>query len=596
VDEKGEPLCGNEGGHTHEAARIVRGRNPRSDLQGPELLIRGSEPLIVGSNEGEAINKTLREVCMSTGAPQQDEPCESPAVEGAEGGTEDLVGSRAIPTAEGTGNSGTEDLKGSTTVGGSGLKGRSEVQLGDGVGGSKRAVNPDGEIPGQAKNSSHVLEPVHSSADFDYETLRLHCKIADEGKLTGIDFKALQLNDEHIQELIETDKDIELQNGVYVRKMDNTYKPLLPRFLIKFLINSHHYTDPGIHKSRTRIRRDLTKVYAIGGVNLDQLIDDAITDCHICQIYSTNKPTHNYTNLPRFKSPRLSWSVDLVTDLPQSQNNFKLLLIAVDDFSNYMVTHPLINASTKSLIEAITQSIITPFGCPHYIRSDEQPGLYNSKEFFQFLSYHHIELLATAVASPFSNGRAETHIKIFKHSARKFFYQHKSIEKWDENLHFISNALNQSVNSFGFTPEEILFGYKVERDTGHLISTEGQTDEQIVKDIVDKAEKNREKYEVAKVKKETSNLTFKNSHGKINVKPGELVLHRQMQVSTGTSSKWKPQFTGPYIVNDVNKSLRTAMCQHSVTGRVVKAHFNNMVPYRYTPDTVRVPSSSDFKL
>ncbi len=89
-------------------------------------------------------------------------------------------------------------------------------------------------------------------------------------------------------------------------------------------------------------------------------------------------------------------------------------------------------------------------------------NLVNSKEFFNFFEQLGIELQATAVASPFSNGRAETTIRIFKHAARKYFHQNQSILQWDEHVPIITSALNSSINSYGFAPEEIMFGHRLE--------------------------------------------------------------------------------------------------------------------------------------
>jgi len=576
ADEAGRPLCVVEGEHTHE---VTKTRGPRRKKRIKPHPLQGRNRANDGSDTENNDQDTVGDPNIET----DDKEIGS--------GVDETLTTNLNPTGEGTSSTSTEDTVLLDTGENNETLNQNENLLDMGAGGRTRTSMPQAS---QADENTTTQELEYSSDQYDYGTLGLGCQLTGSRHMDGVDLAFLQLKCERIMNQVESDEQVEMRNGIYVKKVNDVYKPLLPKSLLKFLINSHHYTDPGIHKSRTRIKRDLLHVYCIEGIDLNQAIEDLIKDCHICQIYSTEKPLSNYTNLPRFKSPRLSWSVDLITDLPVSINKFKLLLIGVDDFSNYIVTHPLMDASTVSLINAIKQSIISPFGCPQYIRSDEQPGIYNSKEFFKFLSYHKIDLLATAVASPFSNGRAESHIKIFKHSARKFFYHHKSIDQWDENLHFISNALNQSVNTFGFSPEEIMFGYRMERQFQPPVNLEETTDEiQAADKIVDKANIMREKYEAIKLRKEQSNLTFKNIHGKIEIVPGELVLHRQMQVSTGTSSKWKPTFTGPYIVNEVKKSKRTALCQHAVTGRLIKAHFNNIVPYRYAPDTFRVPANPE---
>lgn len=78
-------------------------------------------------------------------------------------------------------------------------------------------------------------------------------------------------------------------------------------------------------------------------------------------------------------------------------------------------------ATTNDIIKAIRFHIIQPFGVPKFIRTDNSK-LYNSKDFYQFASDHNIQLQATAVGSPFSNGRGRRTIKTFKIAARKYFF------------------------------------------------------------------------------------------------------------------------------------------------------------------------------
>jgi hypothetical protein len=178
-------------------------------------------------------------------------------------------------------------------------------------------------------------------------------------------------------EKVYEDTAITLINNIYHLNTTEGNKPILPVALGRMLINMHHHTFPGIHKSPSRIERDIKHVYSIISFDIKQFIQEEISDCHICQIYNIEKSKANFTNLPRFKSPRLSWSVDLITDLPESTNKFKILIICVDDFSNYVIPCPIKSATAQNIIQAFKTSILIPFGRPQFIRSDEQPGIYN---------------------------------------------------------------------------------------------------------------------------------------------------------------------------------------------------------------------------
>lgn len=299
------------------------------------------------------------------------------------------------------------------------------------------------------------------------------------------------------------------------------------------------------------------------------------------------------STLVRHAQPRLSWSIDLITDMPLSTNKYKILMICVDDFANYIIAVPLVNASTEEIKTGIMKHLIAPFGKPVMIRTDEQPGIYNSSEFYNFLTDQGIKLNATAVASPFSNGRAERTIGIFKHSARKYFYHHKCLTEWDKHLSYIVNALNTSVNTFGSTPEEIMFGNRSMGPRELIdISIENDQEESINK-LFEKAESLRTAYENRKTRKEEANMTFKNKELlKKKFCNGDLVLHRQLQVSTGTNSKWKPTFTGPFVIVSVNENDHTASCQNLHTNRTIKAHFTNLTHYRYDDSSLRLPETA----
>jgi hypothetical protein len=297
--------------------------------------------------------------------------------------------------------------------------------------------------------------------------------------------------------------------------------------------------------------------------------------------------------LHRYNSPRLSWSIDLITDLPTSTNGYKILIIAVDDFANFIVAIPIKTTSTEDIKQGLTNHLFTPFGNPKRIRTDEQPGIYNSAEFYKYLTTLNIELQATAVASPFSNDRAERTIGLFKQASRKYFYQYQCLINWDEHLTYIINALNSSINTYGYTPEQIMFGNKNTKDYILLdIPDTHKSPEDTITKLIDQAHTFRENYNKNKHKKEESNLTFRNKELQSkNFSKGDLVLHRQLQVSTGTATKWKPIYTGPFTIISLQPNDHTATCQNLQTGKIIKCHFSNLEHYRYDENTMMTQKS-----
>jgi hypothetical protein len=75
--------------------------------------------------------------------------------------------------------------------------------------------------------------------------------------------------------------------------------------------------------------------------------------------------------------------------------------------------------------------------------------------------------------------------------------------------------------------------------------------------------------------------------------PGQIVLHRQLQVSTGGSGSLKPFFTGPYIVDYIDKDKSSCEIEHLHTGRRLSAHFTNLQIFNFDPKSARLPHDID---
>ena len=111
-----------------------------------------------------------------------------------------------------------------------------------------------------------------------------------------------------------------------------------------------------------------------------------------------------------------------------------------------------------------------------------------------------------------------------------------------------------SINSYGFAPEEIMFGHRLENrfalvDLPQLNDTNTTNTEAAIDVFLTRVAEIRSKYDKMKSSKHQSNATFKNKNAKDKrFEVGDLVLHRQLQLSTGTASKYRPQLTGPYVI------------------------------------------------
>jgi hypothetical protein len=115
--------------------------------------------------------------------------------------------------------------------------------------------------------------------------------------------------------------------------------------------------------------------------------------------------------------------------------------------------------------------------------------------------------------------------------------------------------------------------------------------------VVPIAEQARENARYKATSKMDKVLTYQNQNRKEKTfKKGQIVLHRQLQVSTGQGGALKPLFTGPYVIDEIDEDKSSATIIHMQTNNNLQAHFSNIQLLRYDPSTARLPSDIDESL
>jgi hypothetical protein len=81
--------------------------------------------------------------------------------------------------------------------------------------------------------------------------------------------------------------------------------------------------------------------------------------------------------------PFAQWGMDLVSPLPRATGNRRLLIVASDYFTKWVKVEPLANIRDKNSIKFVSKIIITRFGIPKTIISDNETE-FNSKPFMRY--------------------------------------------------------------------------------------------------------------------------------------------------------------------------------------------------------------------
>ena len=419
-----------------------------------------------------------------------------------------------------------------------------------------------------------------------------------KGTLTTEQFRNAQQADvfcSRILDKVHKMKNYKVIKGLLFFKTPRSTKLVLPSSLLDIVINAKHYSVFGLHFSKSRIRRDISARYHVQQSTLRDKLQMLKQNCIICQFNINGQKDHELRKTDYIYAPRVTWAIDLIPNMPTTQNGNRKAILAVDLFTGYIQICPLTDRTAKSIIEAIDSTIIRPFSIPKFIRTDNEAGIWNSNEFYEYLDPLGIKLLPTSVGSPWANGHAERSIRTIKEALRNFLLQEKIASNWDRYINLFTTAHNQSTSVYGYAPEELMFGYKKPNANDLLQfwpNARSQTDyaEKIFTVIEESRRKAQERSDTNKEK----NRNYKNtSRIKKEFKIGQVVAVRQLQVATGPNNSLRPKYLGPYVVMKLSSNGCSCIIENLDTGSQSKEHFTNLIHINYHPNYNRVHTNFD---
>ena len=135
--------------------------------------------------------------------------------------------------------------------------------------------------------------------------------------------------------------------------------------------------------------------------NIQQFIEKCIN----CQEYGKSQSLIETTQ----ELPACPWHI-LARDLFYWKK-MDFLMVA-DVFSKYILVRKLPNSTSAAVCIELSM-IVTEFGLPHIIKTDNSP-CYNSKEFQQFLQYYSITHQTSSTNHPRTNGFVERMVGVAK--------------------------------------------------------------------------------------------------------------------------------------------------------------------------------------
>ena len=132
------------------------------------------------------------------------------------------------------------------------------------------------------------------------------------------------------------------------------------------------------------------------------------------------------------EKPFQLWGLDFIGEIhPPSSGQQKWILIATDYFTKWIEAMPTRQAIDSVIISFIESNILSRFGCPHKIITDNDAA-FKYKSMIAFFHKYHITLGNSTSYYPQGNGLAESSNKSLVNIIKKLLQDNKNT--WNKKL------------------------------------------------------------------------------------------------------------------------------------------------------------------
>ena len=213
----------------------------------------------------------------------------------------------------------------------------------------------------------------------------------------------------------------------------------------KIALKLHHQFG---HPGAERLIRMLRNADMLDN-DIEKQIRSVTKNCEVCIKYKrpAARPVVSAQMAEKFNKV-------IAMDLKQVRQH--LVLVMVDLATRYCVASVIPNKFAKTVVGGIFRNWISLFGAPRKLLSDN--GLeFNNSDMRELGDLFGVKILATAAESPWSNGTCERLNAIIGDTVLKVFEDMKC----DINiaLAWAVSAHNALANNFGFSPNQLVFGF-----------------------------------------------------------------------------------------------------------------------------------------
>ncbi len=327
-----------------------------------------------------------------------------------------------------------------------------------------------------------------------------------------------------------------------------------------------------------------------------------IANCRYCQLRKANNRVakvpvmiYNYSERP---NSRVHMDLAGPFQLTHRGSNHYVMVIKCA-LTKWVVMIPLRDKSMLTVQREYLNNWVGHFGAPTMLITDRGTEFHNvvAEELAQIWGCRKVE---TTPRNPRSDGLAENQMRSMKDMLASYIQENQ--RDWDEHLHLVAQAYNNTVNdATGFTPYFLVHGTEMTSPSeGHLESlrvNEFQELTRRTKDVMQwcwsfvgrQVVKNSEHHNKTPVERLTFKPFQKGDFFYLRVVPKAVYRDKSEEEALKISAKLQFRYTGPYLVQKV---ISPILYQAMVHGEVKTVHALNMKPAARDKNSVAIDRTS----
>ena len=161
----------------------------------------------------------------------------------------------------------------------------------------------------------------------------------------------------------------------------------VPPSKMDMVLDHYHSSLLGGHQGMNKTLRTLQERFFCP--RMGDLVRSYIVSCHVCQLFKNSK---------RFDRPFIQRKYDInqgtmtcismdIKHMPKSSSGYKYILVMLCEISNFMVTAPMVTATSPEICKVIQDNLICVFGTPVKLICDQDPAFMSHLTQQMLISY-----------------------------------------------------------------------------------------------------------------------------------------------------------------------------------------------------------------